>query len=238
MKFLKTTLVAAAIAVAPTAASAASIALDFFSSGQLSEARDAKSAFDYSVSTASENFEGFAVETSTLNGLNTGIGTITTVPGNKPGASAIGITSESIVRNSTAFGRYNTTFSGQKWLDSNDNADVILDIGDTGDANRLSLFITDVDDVGAIAFQILSTNGVMDFVYNGTQKLANGNLILAMFDFGASLASEYTITLSIDAGDGFGIDDLNATVVPLPAGGLLLLTAIGGLAVFRRWKKA
>jgi len=238
MKFLKMMLVGAAIAVAPNAASAASVTLDFFSSSQIGEARDAKDTFDHSVSTASEDFEGFAFGTSTLGGLSTGIGTISTIAGNKPGSSAIDPKTESVVRDSTAFGRYNTTINGEKWLDSNDNAAMVLDISGTGNANRLSLFITDVDDVGSIAFEILAKTGIADYgsLFSGTQKLGNGNLILAMFDFGASLASDYTIMLSIDAGDGFGIDDVNATVVPLPAGGLLLLTAVGGLAAFRRRK--
>lgn len=37
---------------------------------------------------------------------------------------------------------------------------------------------------------------------------------------------------------GWGLDNINATVVPLPAGGLLMLTALGGLAVARRRQKA
>ncbi len=36
----------------------------------------------------------------------------------------------------------------------------------------------------------------------------------------------------------FGHWQVNATVVPLPAGGILLLTALGGMAVFRSRKKA
>lgn len=39
-------------------------------------------------------------------------------------------------------------------------------------------------------------------------------------------------------GDGFDIDAIGVTPVPLPAGGLLLLTALGGVAALRRKRKA
>ena len=53
----------------------------------------------------------------------------------------------------------------------------------------------------------------------------------------SSPVRDLRISMVNGTGDGFGVDGVRIALVPLPAGGLLLLGAIGGLAALRRRKK-
>lgn len=46
--------------------------------------------------------------------------------------------------------------------------------------------------------------------------------------------TSFNCTLQACTGDGFDVDAISATAVPLPAAGMLLLSALGGMAYFRR----
>ena len=249
-----------AVAALPGMAQAVTVNLSFFDgASDIADARAAKAGF-FNQITATEDFEGFnasnaaapaAVGTSTDGGLSTAVGTFTTVASSRPGRSALGPTNESVVRNDAAFtfSRFNTTSGGTKWLDSNDNKSVVLDITGTGTANAIAFFLTDVEDVGGLGFTIAADGGSgFSTVYNiqdeVTSNLADGNLILALIDFGiGNLASDYIVSLSIDERDGFGVDDIVAgsteevNPVPIPASWLLLMGAVGGLGLARRMRQ-
>ncbi|MEX0281788.1 MAG: PEP-CTERM sorting domain-containing protein, partial [Arenibacterium sp.] len=154
----------------------------------------------------------------------------TTTPGTKCGGSCDAPDDQSLIRGASAYGRFNTTTDGQRWLDSNDNEAINLAASANEKFNMISLFPTDIDDVGPVRFALnvdgLEMNIGQD-IFNGT-KQKNGRLYLLNIKLDAlTFASD--ISFSIDDGDGFGIDDvrLGATPVPVPATLPLLAGGLG-----------
>lgn len=86
--------------------------------------------------------------------LDKAVGTFTTPPGESCGRSCDAPTYQSLVRNTSSFGHYNTTLGGNNWLDSNDNEAINLDIAGLGLFDSISLFLIDVDDDGSVEFSI------------------------------------------------------------------------------------
>ena len=104
---------------------------------------------------------------------------------------------------------------------------------------KIAFFLTDVNDVGRVAFSIKANEGTLT---NNVMNLPNasgrpnGELLLVTMDFSDAL-SLITIDMTTGTGDGFGLDGIRVAAVPLPAAGLLLLGGLGGLAAVRRRRK-
>lgn len=247
--FAKATLIACTFGLAVTGtAQAASLSWTSYKSSQLATAKADRAAQDTDTEIALEDFEGFrAVPQAGGPGnstpLGTAVGTFTTTPGTKCGGSCDAPNDESLVRDVSAFGRYNTTDNGAKWLDSNDNAAINLLASASEAFNRISFFLTDIDDVGPTTFSIdvgPETFNVGTDIFNGKRQ-KNGGLFLVSIELD-DLTKNSTFSLRIDDGDGFGIDDVrlsnNVAPIPVPATLPLLAGAIGVMGWARRRRKA
>lgn len=180
-----------------------------------------------------ETFEGFG--TGQIAGsLATAVGAITTLGGTGTGASVTGDGTNLAVRNAPNYGRVNTTTGGSRFLDSNDTLGMVWNVALAGGAmfDRIIFSLSDAADQGA-RLSIIAGQETLETIVG--QK--NGAVRLVEIRFG-TLVSGATILLSNNGrlNDGFAIDDATVGAVPLPAGGVLLLTALGGLGLARRRK--
>lgn len=205
---------------------------------------------------ASEGFESFkgspkadnggTASHPTTNPVVTGVGTFRSLAPNACGASCIDSSKLLQVRagnvgSTNVYGRYNTTAGGMNYLDSNDNSGMEWEIpagAGIGSFNRISFLLTDVDDVGTVTFNITTrgdANSATGTILNS--KPANGTLSLVTMIFDEAV-SDLFVGLHIDRGDGFGIDDVQISAVPLPAAGFLLLGGLAGLGAMSRRRKS
>lgn len=197
----------------------------------------------------------------TSNGpLNTALGAMRSLKPEGSGDSSVPPETDAIVRSGVApddtmFGRYDAdrdVVSGpNNFLDSNDNGGIRLNVPGGGGPskgmfNQLSMLLTDIDDVGEIGFWLSADDSrnaisISDIAYTTLPNGAvqdDGGLFLATFKFDA-LVDGVTIDMRIDAGDGFGVDSMSLSQIPLPAAGWMLLAGIGALgAASRRKRKA
>ncbi len=231
----KTTLAAAAVlAVTGAAASAATISVSTFSAA-------AYAAYTGSVQVlGSEDFEGFAAETQGDLPM-TAVGAFASLGPTGTGQSVVGDGTELAVRDGSTvsgFGRTNTTqtVGAKNWLDSNDTLGIewTAELAGGGSFRQLAFSLSDAADQGATLTISADGDSLTSFVGQG-----NGTTDWIVITFGSNITSatiELANTDRLD--DGFGIDDATIAAVPLPAGILLLGTALGGLAVSRRRKSA
>ena len=199
---------------------------------------------------ASEGFEGFAASPAadsggaasnpTTNPLVTGVGTFRSIAPSVCGGSCIDASDLLQVRSGEVWGRFNTTSGGRNFLDSNDNSGMEWEISAAsgiGNFDRISFLLTDVDDVGKVSFNI-STRGDVEsatgIILNS--RPANGTLSLVTMVFDHAI-SDLFVGLNIDKKDGFGIDDVQVSAVPLPAAGFLLLGGMAGLGAVSRLRR-
>lgn len=239
----------AALALTATTGHAASLSYDVYDKSDLQMALDDRAAAEAGFDIlAEENFESYTpVPKGGGSGdstpiLNSPIGLITTDTDSTCGGSCDAPMHESLIRSESGHGRYNTTENGANWLDSNDNGGINFDIFGLGEFNSLSFFLTDVDDVGPVTFSMNVDNQDFDIagMIFGGDKQMNGALSYVRFTFD-EMVSTLSLNLNIDGGDGFGIDDIrvaNVAAVPVPAAGLLMLGALGGLGALRRKRNA
>lgn len=224
------------------AASAASVNWFAYQNNDIDKgnARADRSVIDFGAQLGLETFEGDAFipvpdaggpGTSTLGGLSTNVGTFTTTAGTRCGGSCDAPFNESLIRNESRYGRYNMTDPGEKWLDSNDNEAVNLEVAGIGFFNRISLYLTDIDDVGPRTFSIYVDGVETDISaqYATDTRRRNGELFLVYIDF-ASPTDTTSLSFMIDDGDGFGIDDVRVGLVPIPGSFPLLAAGVGLLA--------
>lgn len=261
-EFISRIALAAALCIVASGASAASLTWSSYVEGDISDARADRAGIDSDTEIALEDFEEFA-PVPFVNGNGDGDGTVgdftpftasvgdfTTTAGGTCGGSCSQPEDQSLVRDTSDFGRYNTTLGGNNWLDSNDNAAINLDISGLGLFDSISLFLMDVDDVGRNVFSIYVNGEEHDISSEYSSATLPGNqtdpddsdlfLISIAFD---SLIDNAFISFAIDDGDGFGMDDVrigsSVPAVPVPATLPLLLAGIGGLGwTARRRKKA
>ncbi len=254
--------VAAFVITAPLAVSAATINFNSYaSSASLSQARTDRDAFMGNAG-QSEEFEELTACTNT-NVATCNSGTITTTsfgtftgitPSITNGGSQVAPKDAIVVRNSQPdpYGRFNTTDGGNNWLDSNDMAGILWTLSSAANTffEKISFFLTDVDDVGSIKFNI-GVNGATPVDMPGNLKLSDGALHLVSMDFTGEDVSTLNISMINGKGDGFGFDSAQVNVrgtspdsdngpspVPVPAAGLMLFGALGGLVAMRRRRKA
>ena len=148
------------------------------------------------------------------------------------------------LRDGNVYGRTSTTsaLSGMAgddmFLDSNDTFGVRWEASLGGKMfNRLILTLTDATDVGATMHVMAGGHSLMlSDLGNGAKKI-----IEIAFGGGVSTAS-ILFENTNDKGqlvrnDGFSIDDIALSAVPLPAGVWFLLGGFGALAALRRRKQ-
>ncbi|MEM1073555.1 MAG: PEP-CTERM sorting domain-containing protein [Pseudomonadota bacterium] len=255
---MKTMLKIAALTVATSlamqgSAQAATVNWSAYSEADADDARNDRALIDTDFELALEDFERRAfvpvpdvggTGTSTLGGLATNVGTFTTTAGAKCGGSCDAPKNESLIRDTSRYGRYNMTDPlGTKWLDSNDNSAINLDVSGLGLFDRISLYLTDVDDVGPKTFSIFVDGQETDISaqYPNGSKPKNATLFLIDIVFDAPVQSSF-ISFAIDDGDGFGMDDVrigsSIAPVPLPTSLPLLAAGIGFLGWRSRRRKS
>lgn len=236
---MKTTLLAAGFALLSAPAFAASITVSDFNAG----------AYDAIVSgygnTVTEDFEGFS-EGNVGNGFATSVGTFSTLGGTGTGGTVTGADfandgSLLAVRDGDVYGRSSTTsaLSGEKsddkFLDSNDTFGIAWMVSLGGSMfDRIALTLTDAADVGAYMRIVVGDDSyVLSNLGNGARKIVEIN-----FDSAISVASVFFGNTngngSVRLNDGFSIDDIAVSQVPLPASALLLLGGLAGLSRFRK----
>lgn len=228
---------AVAAALLGTGASAATLTWTSYDRSELATARSDRNAIDTDREVAFEDFESF---TPVANGggpgdvtplTSTNVGDFTTTAGDRCGASCDAPDDQSLIRDTSNYGRYNTTLGGSNWLDSNDNSAINLAAAGGSMFDSISFFLTDVDDVGRVKFGIDVAGQLFDIAADifKSGRQGDGDLFLISIALD-ELVSATELSLIIDTGDGFGIDDvrLGASVAPVPVPASLPLL-IGGL---------
>lgn len=238
---MKKILATAALIAASTSASAATVTVSSFS----------KSSYDAAVgsmeSAVVQNFEDFGVG-NVDNGFSTNVGTFSSLGGEGSGgtvsAAPFANDGEKLaVRKGDVFGRVSTTSmltgnaSDEMFLDSNDTFGIVWNVMLAGATlfDRIVLTITDAAEFG---------NSLLITTDDGTTIVnsAGGSIKrLVEIDFGKRVSAA-SITLGHFKGDsplrndGFSVDDIAVSEVPLPASALFLLAGLGGLRMMRHRK--
>ena len=196
-----------------------------------------------------EDFEAFP-EGNVANGFSTAVGSFSSLGGIGSGGSVTGAGfandgSLLAVRDGNVFGRTSTTAqitgntADDRFLDSNDTYGIRWDVSLGGSMfDRILFSLTDAADSGArLVLSVAGASTVISGLANGSQRLID-------IDLGGSFSSASVFLTSTNAdlttlrrNDGFSIDDIAVSAVPLPASSLLLLGAIGGFAAMARRRR-
>lgn len=171
--------------------------------------------------------------------LETNVGTFSALDGQGSGSTCDasgGDCKELFLNNTTVNGQGNMVPDDGDWsLNANDTFGIQWEVvmGEAASLfNRVVFAMMDAADQGAI---VTVTSGEDTVTF---ENLLDANQQLIVIDFGA-LVNGATISIaSSKLDDSFSIDGASVGVVPLPAGGLLLLTGLGALALRRRRKAA
>lgn len=260
---MKAFFVAAVVAASPIAVSATTVNIDIRSFGSIQggdlDKAGALTALNTFVGTAprvvTEDFSGFTACTGSNADScgvapQTSVGDFSVFGSGGSGASVVAAEDNVVVRSTAPggnmFGRFGVLGTETHWLDSNDNPGIdwaIPGASNLSNIVRLAFFLTDVQDVNNFQFgigvagsTITSVMSMGEDIWNARRP--NGELILVTMDFSQSV-NDLNIQLRSGAGrtnDGFGVAGVSIAAVPLPAGGLLLISALGGMAFLRRRK--
>lgn len=238
---MKTALLAAGFTVLSMPAFAASITVSDFNAGNYNSI-----VSGYGTAIV-EDFESFA-EGNVANGFATSVGTFSTLGGTGSGgtvkyADFANDGSKLAVRDGNVYGRTSTTAalsgdrSDDKFLDSNDTFGISWMVSLGGEKfNSLVLTLTDATDVGAI---MRITVGEDTYAFSGLGNAAK-KIVEIDFDGPIETASIFFGNWNRSGGlklnDGFSLDDIAVSEVPLPASALLLLGGLAGLGAMRRKK--
>ncbi len=201
-------------------------------------------------SVVSEDFEGFS-EGNQDDGFSTAVGTFATVGGVGSGGTVTGGSfpgvndgSKLAIRDGNVYGRQSTTAAltgnaqNDKFLDSNDTYGISWQASLGGSMfDQILLTLTDAADVGA-TIRIMA--GSTDY---SMSNLSNGNTQIVLITFDQAVSDASILFENFDKNgyrrnDGFSLDDIAISVVPLPASVLMLLAGLGGLGAVRKFRKA
>ncbi len=240
--------VAAVIAASAATASTVTIGVTSYGvgSGQLATARADQALFHGTGLKIVEDFERFQFGSPSFSAatIETRVGDFTNITPNGSGGTDLSPTDLLHVRDGSGNNgvRFNTTFGGSNYLDSNDNSGIHL--GMPGSASlpgfrKLSFLATDIDDVGAPTFNIdVSGDATGAFtladVLPGSRSSGELLLFTMLFDH---VVQDVAIKLNIDSRDGFAIDDVTVSPVPLPAAAWMLIAGVGALAGVARSRR-
>ncbi|WP_299676282.1 VPLPA-CTERM sorting domain-containing protein [uncultured Roseobacter sp.] len=223
---------AAALTLACTfGASATTIKVSTFDAGSYNSSFGGPNATGEDFETLGANMGEGEVGAS----LGTAVGTFESLGGTGTGGSVIGTGTELALRDGKLFGRQNTVPQGGSWfLDSNDTWGMKWDVETGGLFNKLTFVVNDGSDVGAF-LRIIAGGETKELRTGG--KLPNGNARLVQIKFGEHIDSAEIILGNFftsggdryKLNDGFSIDGIEVSAVPLPASVLLLGAAMGGL---------
>jgi hypothetical protein len=241
---IKSTLLAAALALG-TVSSASALTVTAFQEGQTSNSvtlsYGTAGAFalanyaggPYTLDTE-ESFEGFAVGTQDLS--STAVGSFEATPPIGNGTSVVGDPTKLMVKSSSMT---KTQLGGRKpvdgtnFLDSNDNNGLKWKASVVGRSiTSLAFFLTDANDQGRIITLKVGDGPAEEIL---PPELLNSNLAFITIFLDAP-AKVVEIAFSNSRNDGFGIDGVQVSAVPLPPTALLLGSAFVGAAFLRRRK--
>jgi len=161
-------------------------------------------------------------------------------------AQSFGNTGQGVaLRSGNVYGRTDTTAvtkaggveTGNWFFDSNDLEEVKWDVSIGGGFfDKLVFSLTDPADQGARFSICVDATGCSDYALS-EQSPSSKRLITV--DFGMNVAAATIFFTSAPKNDGWGIDDIAVSAVPLPASALLLLGGLGAMgAAARRKRKA
>lgn len=234
---MKTTLLAAGLAMLSAPVFAASITVSNFNAGAYN---GIVSGYENVVT---EDFEGFS-KGNVANGFATSVGTFSTLGGTGSGGTVTGAGfyndgSLLAVRDRNVFGRRSTTSalsgdkSDNKYLDSNDTYGISWMVSLGGSMfDSIALTISDAAEFSMLQIGVGKELVTLSNFGGSSQKIVEIN-----FDSAVSVASVFfahTNRNGLRTNDGFSIDDVAVSEVPLPASALLLLGGLAGLSRFRR----
>lgn len=188
-----------------------------------------------------ENFESFG-EGNVDNGFSTAVGSFYSLGGTGSGGTVKHADfdnngSKLAIRDGNVYGRMSTTMilSGDKsddmFLDSNDTIGIFWNVSTGSLFDKIVLTLTDAADVGA-TMRI----GGTDVTEVALNRLSNGAKKIIEISFGEARESASIFFFNTKMNDGFSLDDVAVSEVPLPASALLLLGGLGGLSLMRRKK--
>ena len=234
---------AGVFALCASVVSAATVTVSAYTPGSLSAATKGWRSI-------SQDFESLGGEHE-VGSLATNVGTFSTLGGVGTGGtvkeklSGAKNTGQNLaIRDDNVFGRHNVApTTGKYFLDSNDTFGLSWDVhlADGKVFDKLIFALTDAADVGA--FMRISVGGTVLTTLKGLQ---NGVTKLVMVDFGGAYSSakielgNYTKATggAFKKNDGFSIDAIQVAAVPLPAGFLLLGSALVGFGAMARRRSA
>lgn len=238
---MKSILTSAILAVLAAPALASTVTVSSFSTSAYN------SAVGTMPSAVIQNFEGYG-EGNVANGFSTNVGTFSSLGGIGSGGTVTGADfsndgTQLALRDGNVFGRVSTTriLSGNAaddmFLDSNDTHGIIWNVMLAGQKmfDRIVFTVTDAAEFGnTLRIETAHGTAVVASSGNGLKRLVEIDL--------DQQVSELQIVLGHFRGntpvknDGFSLDDIAVSEVPLPASALLLLGGLGGLAAMRRRK--
>ena len=239
---IKTLAAAVALAFAANAGAATTITVTDFDAASYQ-----MTARSLGTSTV-EDFESYS-EASVANGFSTSVGTFSSIGGQGSGGTVTqsGFANDGstlTIRDANVFGRSSTTSeifgdkTADKFLDSNDTFGIAWTATRGGGLfDKILLTLRDGAEFGAMMHITVDGQSV-SFAGNG-----NADTRMVLIDFGQAVRTSRITFANLNGqnnltNDGFSIDDIAISAVPLPASSLLLLAGLGGLGALKRRRKA